>query len=110
MPNIRFHLDEHLPHALADALRDRGIDVTTSTDAGLLGANDPTQLDYALREGRVLVTRDSDFVRLARSGVDHAGIVFCPRRFRSFSQILNLLISIHDGSEAEDMLGRIEYA
>jgi len=27
---IRFHLDEHVPHAVADGLRIHGIDVTTT--------------------------------------------------------------------------------
>ena len=30
---IRFHLDEHCPHAVAIGLRRLGIDVTTTTDA-----------------------------------------------------------------------------
>jgi len=29
---IRFHLDEHVAHAVADGLRRLGIDVTTTTD------------------------------------------------------------------------------
>jgi hypothetical protein len=37
---IRFHLDEHCPHAIAVGLRRHGIDVTTATDAGLLHADD----------------------------------------------------------------------
>lgn len=37
---IRLHLDEHVDHEIATGLRTRGIDVTTTTDAGLLGADD----------------------------------------------------------------------
>ena len=32
---MRFHLDEHVPHAIAEGLRRRGIDVTTTVEAGL---------------------------------------------------------------------------
>lgn len=35
---IRFHLDENCPRALADGLRRRDIDVTTTPEAGLLEA------------------------------------------------------------------------
>ena len=35
---IRLHLDENVDHAVAHGLRLRGIDVTTSTDADLIGA------------------------------------------------------------------------
>ena len=36
--SVCFHLDEHISTGLAAALRHRGIDVTTTADAGLVGA------------------------------------------------------------------------
>ena len=33
---IRFHLDENVSNAIADGLRQRGIDVTTTSEAGLI--------------------------------------------------------------------------
>jgi hypothetical protein len=47
---IRFHLDEHVDHAIARGLRNRGIDVTTATDANLLGASDEAHFEIASRE------------------------------------------------------------
>ena len=44
---IRFHLDEHVDHDIARGLRHRGIDVTTTTDAGLLEADDAQHIVYA---------------------------------------------------------------
>jgi hypothetical protein len=44
---VAFHLAEHIPQALASALRHRGIDVTTTAEAGLLGAADREHLAYA---------------------------------------------------------------
>src|SRR5205809_5854404 len=44
---MRFHLDEHLPHAIAEGLRRHGIDVTTTVEAGLFlteGLSHETQL------------------------------------------------------------------
>ena len=55
---MRFHLDEHLPHAIAEGLRRRGIDVTTTVEAGLRGASDDVHLAYALEQRRVIVTID----------------------------------------------------
>src|SRR5262249_34838704 len=63
---IRYHLDEHVDGAIARGLRDRGVDVTTARDAGLLGAPDAEHLEFAMRESRVIVTHDADFLRLAR--------------------------------------------
>jgi len=53
---IRFHLDENVPSAVAEGLRRRGIDVTTTPDAGLMGATDEVQASFALAEGRVIFT------------------------------------------------------
>jgi hypothetical protein len=41
---IRFHLDEHCATALAEGLRHRGIDVTTTPEAGLRGGGDSARL------------------------------------------------------------------
>lgn len=45
---IRLHLDENCPYAIAEGLRRRGIDVTTTSEAGLMGATDEEQTAYAL--------------------------------------------------------------
>ncbi|MBV8677985.1 MAG: DUF5615 family PIN-like protein [Planctomycetaceae bacterium] len=44
---IRFHLDENCPTAIAEGLRRRGIDVTTTPEAGLIGATDEEQTAHA---------------------------------------------------------------
>ena len=62
MTMIRFHLDEHVPYAIAEGLWRRGIDVTTTVDAGLRGATDDVHLAYALDRRRVIVTNNPDFL------------------------------------------------
>jgi predicted nuclease of predicted toxin-antitoxin system len=52
---IRFYLDEHISARIAAGLRRRNIDVTTAADAGLAGADDAAQLEFAASSGRVLV-------------------------------------------------------
>ena len=69
---MRFHLDELVDHAIARGLALRGVDVTTTTDAGLLGLTDEEQLAYGLRTGRVVLTMDDDLLVLHDSGVEHA--------------------------------------
>ena len=61
---IRFHLDENCPHAIAEGLRRRGIDVTTTPDVDLISSSDEEQTAYALAEGRVIITLDKDFLRI----------------------------------------------
>ena len=64
---IRFHLDENCSHAIADGLRRRGIDVTTTPELGLLGATDKEQLAHARAQLRVIFSYDDDLLRLAAS-------------------------------------------
>lgn len=57
---IRFHLDENVDSAIADGLRRRNVEVTTSSDVGMIGASDEAHLEYAVREQRVIFTHDAD--------------------------------------------------
>ena len=105
---IRFHLDENMPHAIAEGLRRRGVDVTTSTDAGLIGASDEDQLAYGLAESRTVVTRDADLLRLDSQGVAHSGIVFWTER-RSIGQLISALDLLGLEYTAEEMQGRVVF-
>lgn len=107
---IQFHLDENVDHAVGHGLRLRGIDVTTSTDAGLIGATDEEQLAFAHRESRVLVTHDSDLLALHSAGIEHSGIVFCQIDARSIGSLVQHLCLIHDCLTAEEMAGEVEFA
>ncbi|GIK58770.1 MAG: DUF5615 family PIN-like protein [Chloroflexi bacterium] len=106
---IRFHLDENVPPAIALGLRQRGLDVTTSQEAGLLGASDENQLAYALRERRVIFTQDSDFLILAAQTNIHEGITYVRQGFRSIGEIIESLELIHGVMTAEEMRGHVEY-
>ena len=105
----RFHLDEHVAHAVDHGLRQRQIDVTTTTDAGLLSATDEDHLEFALRENRVVFTNDSDFLRLAADGRHHAGIVFCPPEASSIGEVVRYLALMHDCLTSDEVANRIEY-
>ena len=106
---ITFHLDEHIPQAVASALRHRGIDVTTTTDAGLVGAEDREHLAYAAHAGRVVVTQDVDFLGLHSEGIRHAGIAYWRSRTRSIGDALRSLVLIHAALLPEEMRDRVEY-
>jgi hypothetical protein len=69
-------------------LRLRGIDVSTSHEAGLIGAGDDEHLDFALTESRVIVTHDRHFPRLHASGQKHAGIAYCYQQKYSVGELV----------------------
>jgi len=73
---------------LAVGLRHRGIDVTTTPEAGLLDATDEQQTAYALSEGRVIFTQDEDFLAIQASGTPHAGIAYCKKDTRSIGDMI----------------------
>ena len=77
---IRFHLDENCDARIAAGLRLHGIDVTTAAEVGLRHASDESQLANGIAQARVIVTQDTDFLRIASSGRQHPGIIFSPRR------------------------------
>lgn len=106
---MRFHLDEHIDPAIAEGLRQRGIDVTTSHSAGLLSAPDADHIAYALAEARVIFTNDADFLRSASEGAQHAGVVYCAPRGYSIGQAIRYLCLMHDCLDAGEMHGKIEF-
>lgn len=106
---LRFHLDEHVPHAVALGLRARQIDVTTTADAELLGADDRAHIEFARREGRVLFTNDADFLRLASEGISHAGIVYCPPVESRIGEVVRYLALMHGCLEPEDTADQVEF-
>ena len=76
----RLALDEDVRPLLARLLRERGWDAVSVQDEGRGGCADEDQLEWALREQRVLVTHNAgDFAQLGaewtRAGRAHAGIL-----------------------------------
>jgi hypothetical protein len=106
---IPFHLDENVPKAIAIGLRHHGIDVTTTPEAGLLGAIDEEQVAYACSCGRVIFTQDRDFLRIHASGLSHPGIAYCEKDTRIIGQVLHGLVDIWEILDPEDMVDQIEY-
>jgi hypothetical protein len=106
---LRFHLDEHVDPAIADALRRRGIDVTTTMDAGLRTASDISHLEFARSEGRVIYTQDSDFLMLSAMGMPHEGIAYNPPDAFSIGQIIDYLVLMDGCMTPEEMRNHVEW-
>lgn len=106
---IRFHLDENCHRAIAEGLRRRGIDVTTTPEAGLMRASDEEQAAYSLAKNRVTFTQDRDFLRLHAAGTRHAGIAYCDKDTRSVGDIIQGLVLIWEVLDPEEMANRVEF-
>lgn len=73
---MKVKLDENMPAQMAGLLRKAGLDVTTVTQEGMGGSNDPEIARAATAEGRILVTFDTDFANIREFPLgSHAGVV-----------------------------------
>jgi len=106
---IQFHLDENVDPAVAVALRQVGIDVTTSKETSLLSKSDLAQLEFAKTKERVLVTHDDDFLILDRQGVEHCGIIYSHKDKTSIGYLIRMMILLHEVAASEELKNRVEF-
>lgn len=74
----------------------------------MLGASDEEPLAFARSQGRVIVTYDDNFLRLAAEGIDHAGIVYGPQG-RTVGAMVQGLTLIAQVLTTEEMRAHIEF-
>jgi hypothetical protein len=106
---IRLYLDENLSPKISEQLKLRGIDAVCARDLRTLGDSDESHLARATKLGRVLVTSDVDFLRLASDGTNHAGIVFgvqLDHALGDWVKKLELICFVYTSTEFEN---HIEY-
>ena len=115
MSELRLHLDEDAEaHALVRALRGRGVDVTTTSEAGLGEIHDEAQLAWATREGRVLPAYNAaDFCRLhgetLKAGGHHAGIVIAEQQRLPVGEMMRRILRVRGVLDAGSMRDRLEF-
>jgi Domain of unknown function (DUF5615) len=101
-------MDEHVPKAVTEGLRRRGVDVVTVQELGLQTVEDAKHLERATQDGRVVVTQDADFLRLHATGLSHRGIVYAPQQ-TPVAHMLRSLMLLHDVLSPNDMVRHIEF-
>jgi predicted nuclease of predicted toxin-antitoxin system len=105
---FRFHLDESVNPAIAEGLRLRGIDCTTSREAGLLGASDEEQLAFAMSHHRTLVTTDDDFLALAPHH-SHAGVLYWHQERRSIGEVIRRIVRLCEQHTPEAIRNQVMF-
>ncbi|NES23345.1 MAG: hypothetical protein F6K41_31615 [Symploca sp. SIO3E6] len=109
LDKISFHLDEQVERAIAEGLRRRNVNVTTTPEAGLLGATDEEQLAFVVAQKRVIFTQDDDFLAIHQRGLDHYGIVYCHQNSRSIGEIVRGLVLIWEVLDPLEMQNHVEF-
>lgn len=106
------YLDEDVSVLVGDLLRARGFQATVTREAHQLGSTDVQQLDYAARNGMVLLTHNrADFEALHRhriaQGRPHAGILVAARRRPH--EILGRLLRLLNDLTADEFENQLLY-
>ncbi len=112
---LRLGADENFNNDIIRGLlrRTPTVDIVRVQDTVLLGADDPTVLDWAAREGRVLLTHD------VRTMIDYAyarviagqamlGVVVV-RRTVSWAQAIDNIVLLVEGSRQDEWEGQVLY-
>jgi hypothetical protein len=112
---LALYLDEDsMDQSLVAALRARGVDVITATEAAMLGSSDSEQLDYATGQGRVLYTFNrGDFYRLhtqyLTESKSHRGIILAPQQRYSIGEQLRQILELISGKTSEQIENNVEF-
>ena len=115
MTEMRLYVDEDAEQrSLVRALRERGIDVTTALEAGMIGHSDEEQLDHAVREERAIYTLNvGDFARLHQeylaAGRRHCGIIVIPSQRYDVGRKIRRLVDLVETKSAQEIRNCIEF-
>jgi predicted nuclease of predicted toxin-antitoxin system len=110
---ISLYMDEHVPLAITEGLRRRGVDILTVQEDGRRGYPDPVLLDRALELGRVVFSQDEDFpieaARRQTEGIDFSGVIYARQTAVSVGDCVRDLELIAKVAEPEDCFNQIQY-
>lgn len=77
---LALYRDVHVPRAITNGLRRRGVEVITAQEDGYAESDDPSLLDRATELDRPLYTNDDDLLAEARrrqiEGEAFAGVIY----------------------------------
>jgi len=76
MPDLKFLLDADMPISSAKVIRSLGYDVVDVRDIGMRAATDQEIIHYALKNKRIIVTKDTDFGEIIRHPSHPGAIIF----------------------------------
>ncbi len=111
--SVTLYVDVHIPRAITEGLRLRGIDVLATQEDGAARLPDPALLDRASDLERIPFTLDADVLREAtrrqRSNETFAGLVYAHPLRVTIGQCLRDLERIAPFAEPEDFRNWVEY-
>jgi hypothetical protein len=110
---VAFYMDLHIPAAISEQLRSRGVDVLTAAEEKTNRLPDEELLQLASSLGRMMLTHDIRFRALAegwqRRGKQFAGLAYGPAQGVSIGQYVRDLELMAKASDPEEWRNRVVY-
>lgn len=110
---IGLYMDVHVPQAITDQLRRRGVDILTAIEDDSAELADDKLLERVSSLGRVIFTQDIRFKALAedwqRQGKPFAGLIFGHQMGGTIGQFVRDLELIALASELDEWHNTVEY-
>ncbi len=110
---IKLYMDHHVPRAITEGLRLRGVDVLTAEEDKANKFSDSELLDQASESGRVLFTQDDDLLAEAaerqRAGQSFGGVIYAHQLRVPIGVCVNNLEIIAKAGEPEDLKNGVQY-
>ena len=110
---LALYMDHHVPRAITEGLRLRGIDVITAFEDNASDMDDSALLDRAGKLGRILFTQDDDLIAEAtkrqREGVSFSGLIYGHQLRIFIGACINDLEIISKAGQPEDLTDRIQF-
>jgi hypothetical protein len=107
------YMDVHVPAAITEGLRDRGVDVLTSQEDGTRRWEDEKLLIRATELQRILFTQDEDLLRIAadwqQNGLEFCGVVFAYQEKSAPGPIIEELELIAECGLPDEFVNRVVY-
>ena len=109
--SIRHYMDVHIPLAITEGPRRRGIDVLTAQQDGADRLEDELLLQRATRLDRALFSQDEDLLAIADAcqakNVDFAGLIYAHQLGPGIGEIVEDLELLCTCTEAPELHNRI---
>lgn len=111
--SLPLYFDQHVPGAVAAALRRRGVDILTAEQDGQKSLVDELLLTRATSLARVLVTNDRGFHRIVarwrRDGRHFAGLVYYGDQHIPHGKLIDDLTLVSAVYDPADMIDHVEF-
>lgn len=110
---LALYMDVHIPRAITNGLRRRGVEVTTAQEDGTAELDDPPLLDRETELNRPLYSQDDDLLaeahRRQMSGESFSGVIYSHQLRSPVGRCIDDLDLIAKTFEPEDLKDRVEF-